>query len=64
LPTATSLAAEIESMFRVKPELIPSQGGCFEVVADGQLVFSKKELDRFPENEEVIAALTKLGVNR
>ena len=58
------MAAEIESSFGVKSELIPSQGGCFEVVADGQLVFSKNEQKRFPESEEVIAELTKLGVNR
>jgi selenoprotein W-related protein len=64
LPQASSLAAEIESSFGVKSELIPSKGGCFEVVADGQLVYSKNELDRFPENAEVIASLTKLGVNR
>jgi len=64
LPQASSLAAEIESSFGVKSELIPSQGGCFEVVADGQLIFSKNEQDRFPENAEVIAGLTKLGVTR
>jgi selT/selW/selH-like putative selenoprotein len=58
------LAAEIESNFGVNPELIPSKGGCFEVVADEQLVFSKNKEDRFPENPEVIAELTKLAANR
>jgi selenoprotein W-related protein len=33
--------------------LVPSAGGVFEVVADGRLVFSKKELKRFPEEGEV-----------
>tara|TARA_Y100001933_G_C18880709_1_gene513884 strand:+ start:692 stop:856 length:165 start_codon:yes stop_codon:yes gene_type:complete len=33
--------------------LIPSSGGVFEVVIDDQLVFSKKELGRFPENLEI-----------
>jgi len=37
--------------------LIPSGGGVFEVEIDGILVFSKKELDRFPEDEEIFAAL-------
>ena len=39
------------------PELIPSSGGVFEVVADGDLVFSKKALGRFPEEDEVIGPL-------
>lgn len=37
--------------------MIPSGGGVFEVVADGDLVFSKKKLDRFPEHPEVFEAL-------
>jgi selT/selW/selH-like putative selenoprotein len=64
LPQAASLAAEIESNFGVSSELIPSKGGCFEVVADDQLVFSKNNEDRFPENAEVIVELTKLAANQ
>lgn len=33
--------------------IIPSTGGVFEVKLDDELLFSKKELDRFPENDEV-----------
>ncbi len=33
--------------------MIPSGGGVFEVVADGELVFSKKKLGRFPEHPEI-----------
>jgi selenoprotein W-related protein len=33
--------------------LIASGGGVFEVVSDGQLVFSKKSLGRFPDDGEV-----------
>lgn len=33
--------------------LIPSSGGVFEISLGDELVFSKKELDRFPEDEEV-----------
>jgi len=29
----------------------------FEVEMDGELVFSKKALDRFPEDEEILAAV-------
>ena len=43
---------------RVKSlELIPSSGGVFEVVADGELIFSKKEVRRFPEPGEVESRL-------
>jgi selenoprotein W-related protein len=34
-------------------KIIPSSGGVFEVVLDGKLVFSKKELGRFPTDEEI-----------
>lgn len=37
--------------------LIPSRGGVFEVVAGDELVFSKKELGRHAEYEEVAAPL-------
>ena len=54
LPQATRLAAEIQSQFQINPELIKSSGGKFEVVADGQLIFSKKQQGRFPEHAEVL----------
>jgi len=38
-------------------ELISSSGGVFEVVVDGRLVFSKKSLQRFPEEGEVTLLL-------
>jgi predicted Rdx family selenoprotein len=30
----------------------------FDVVADGNLIFSKQKEDRFPEHEEIIRALS------
>ena len=42
----------------IDAEFIKSGGGVFEVVVDGDLVFSKKELGRFPEHDEI---LSKLG---
>jgi selenoprotein W-related protein len=36
-------------------ELIKSSGGVFEVEDHGKLIFSKKELGRFPENGEVFS---------
>lgn len=40
-------------------ELIPSSGGVFEVKRNGELIFSKKELGRFPEKIEITS---KLGI--
>ena len=34
-------------------------GGVFDVVVDGTLVFSKHTTDRFPESEEILRALGK-----
>jgi selenoprotein W-related protein len=33
--------------------IIPSKGGVFEVTIDGELVFSKKQLDRHAEAGEI-----------
>jgi len=38
-------------------ELIASGGGVFEVTVDGKLIFSKKSLDRFPDDGEVLGLL-------
>ena len=40
--------------------LIPSSGGVFEVAVNGETIFSKKELDRFPEENEVEDEIRKL----
>ncbi|NLV75517.1 MAG: SelT/SelW/SelH family protein [Tissierellia bacterium] len=34
-------------------KLIPSSGGVFEVSLNDELIFSKKNLDRYPEKGEV-----------
>jgi selT/selW/selH-like putative selenoprotein len=36
---------------------VKGRGGVFDVVADGKLVFSKHAAGRFPEDDEVVAAL-------
>jgi selenoprotein W-related protein len=35
-------------------ELIGSSGGVYEIVVDGKNVFSKKALNRFPEEGEIV----------
>lgn len=38
---------------KVQPELIKGDNGVFDVVVDGKKLFSKDELDRFPEYQEI-----------
>ena len=54
LPRASSLEAQIKSKFDdVNIKLISSGGGVFEVTLDGNLIFSKKALERFPNPNEI-----------
>ncbi len=42
--------------------LVPSRGGCFELSADGKLLFSKLKEGRFPDEQWVLDKLTtRLG---
>jgi selT/selW/selH-like putative selenoprotein len=50
---ATSLAAELKERFGVDSTLKAGHGGVFDVVVDGQLLFSKKETKRFPRPGEI-----------
>lgn len=40
--------------------MIPSGGGVFEIEAAGKLIFSKKAEGRFPESDEILAALAAI----
>ena len=52
------MKAALEKEFSdIDVEFIESGGGVFEVVRDGKLIFSKKELGRFPEHVEIIDML-------
>ena len=57
LPRAASLANEILEKYGTDVKeltLIPSGGGVFEVIKNGDHLFSKKNLDRFPDDGEVM----------
>lgn len=45
----------------MESELVASGGGVFEVVIDGNLVFSKKAEGRFPEAEEILEFISEAG---
>ena len=61
LPKASSLAASIQETLGIDAELIVGARGAFDVVADGELIFSKGTEHRFPEPDEVIGALRALA---
>jgi selT/selW/selH-like putative selenoprotein len=50
--------AEITSKLGVKSTAIPGSTGQFDILADGKLLFSKHAEGRFPEEHEILAALT------
>jgi selenoprotein W-related protein len=37
--------------------LIPSKGGCFELTVDGELLYSKLQSGRFPDEDALVAAV-------
>jgi len=54
------LAAIIESETGVESELVCGGGGIFEVVVDGDMIFSKHESGRFPEPDEILARIQNI----
>ncbi len=55
------MEAALKDALGAEVELVEGRGGVFDVVADGQQVFSKHEVTRFPENDEVVDAIRALG---
>ena len=53
LNQALSLRESLERQFGVKAELVKGMGGVFEISVNDNLLFSKKELNRFPNENEV-----------
>ena len=51
------MAAEIKKKTGVEPKLTPGEKGVFDVKKDGELLFSKYETDRFPEDGEIAGLL-------
>ncbi len=52
-PKALSLRDKIKSKYGIDSKLISSGGGVFEVMLNNSLIFSKKELGRFPNENEI-----------
>ena len=56
-PNAVSLADEIGKAFDVHVNLVPGSGGIFNVIVDGDVIFSKFKTGRFPKPGEVAREL-------
>jgi selT/selW/selH-like putative selenoprotein len=55
------LAAELQQAFpHAEIKQIPSSGGVFEVMVDGNLLFSKKALRRHAEPGEVMRLIRRI----
>lgn len=54
-----SLAQEIERELQVQPELVKGDNGVLDVLADGELVFSKHRDGRFPAPGELAKAIRR-----
>lgn len=60
LAKAVALSEEVLNEYKnsiTKLELLPSSGGVFEISFNDKLIFSKKELERYPENGEILKLL-------
>ena len=53
------MAAVLQEEFgnQVDTSFTASSGGVFDVIADGQVVFSKHAVGRFPSDDEVVDAV-------
>jgi len=56
------LASQILSQYKQKLEsltLVPAGGGCFELVADGDKIYSKLETGQFPDESDMLDEIGK-----
>jgi selenoprotein W-related protein len=56
------LASRVLTEFKQKIAnltLVPSGGGCFEVTANGELLYSKLKTGEFPQEQAVVDMLAK-----
>ena len=60
-PRALSLGDELSNQFGDNiVKLKPGDRGAFEVFVNGQLIFSKLQTDRFPEDKEIVTFIENL----
>ena len=53
------MAAAVKARFDVEPEVVEGARGSFEVYLDENRLFSKLAEGRFPEDDEILALVSK-----
>jgi selenoprotein W-related protein len=56
------LASRVLTTFKQKVSnltLVPSGGGCFELTANGELLYSKLKSGQFPDEQSIVDMLEK-----
>jgi selenoprotein W-related protein len=56
------LASRVLTTFKQKVSnltLVPSGGGCFELTANGELLYSKLKTGQFPDEQSIVEVLEK-----
>ncbi len=53
------MSKEIRTKTGLDPELTPGSGGIFDIKLNGETVFSKHEVGRFPKDGEISNLLEK-----
>jgi len=51
----------LKKQLTTEVELIPGANGIYDIMADGQLIFSKHAAGRFAEPEEIISLIQSHG---
>jgi len=57
---AVSLAAQLEDKLGLSARLVAGSGGEFEVVANGQLIYSKRQTGEFPDENRLLIKVARL----
>ena len=55
------MADALETKFGAKAEMIEGAGGVFDVHVDGNQVWCKHDIGRFPEHDEVIDKISSVA---
>lgn len=53
------MAAKIKEACGINAELIEGDNGIFDVTVDGKLIYSKHETGVFPDDREIIKAISE-----
>ena len=56
-PRAAGLAEKIQKEVGIASQLIPGSKGIYDIIVDGNIIYSKHKTKQFPDNDEIIKLL-------